>query len=296
LPRADNLASGGGVAVVMPTRRTRAHSALANDKQSPNKIRAKIKSAFGGLHVREAASEHLEQTITTLTGIAVARMHPSAAPNAFAPANRVTCEAELALILSAADTMKRAIEELHEPTISALANVGVLRSDLHRWAIELREAVERADVSDVPATLRRGRHRDDFAKRIAAYLASEFQFLTGCRPTMRVRTDAHAQSGTAYGPFLEFVTNVFRAMGIKAAPESFARAAVNTLKRRDRKKFDAAFKISNAEGMEYVMGWWNGLSAQQRAELPPQIADSIARWRTATGLSNGENMRSTEGQ
>lgn len=60
------------------------------------------------------------------------------------------------------------------------------------------------------------------AWEVAKQAKYTYQTLTGKRATVATK------DGKAYGPFLDFVANIFRATGIKASPETWAREAVKT--------------------------------------------------------------------
>lgn len=53
----------------------------------------------------------------------------------------------------------------------------------------------------------------------AAECAKAYHALSDAKPTVRTK------DGTAYGPFLEFVTDIFLALDIEASPETWARIA-----------------------------------------------------------------------
>jgi hypothetical protein len=251
-----------------------------------------IEAAFAHLHMRPATEEHLQQTIKLLAKIAVDRSKPDQAGNAFKRANRRTCEAQLRSILNAADALISAVNELHEPTILALAQVGVMRTDLLLRATHIKEVVGRADLSQVVSRLPKGRPSDEFARDIASHLASNFQLITGKRPTIGVHAGTHPETGQAYGPFIELVTRVFAAMGIRARPEFFAREAVKDFTDRDTAAIAAHQEKALADGMEHLVQWWRNLSAEEQAKEPPYMHQLVQDWISAHPPTNGENKPS----
>lgn len=62
------------------------------------------------------------------------------------------------------------------------------------------------------------------ATRVAVECAKVFHALGGQKPSVNTRAGVRDE-GTAYGPFLDFVTDVFETLGISASPEARARAA-----------------------------------------------------------------------
>jgi hypothetical protein len=116
----------------------------------------------------------------------------------------------------------KAIDGLHEPTILALAAPSIVwlaRGGLRRLAQQAANAARQADVSNVPLKCPR-QPENCRAPVVANYLANEYETFTGKRPTVRTR------NGAAYGPFLELVRKVFRAMSIDNSAEAAARKAV----------------------------------------------------------------------
>ena len=69
-----------------------------------------------------------------------------------------------------------------------------------------------------------GRPRKGRAERIASAAASVFERLTGKPSTLR-----HSE-GVAYGPFLDFLKDVFKACGITASAEAQAKAVRRKLR------------------------------------------------------------------
>lgn len=67
----------------------------------------------------------------------------------------------------------------------------------------------------------KGRPTETIADFTAQECASVFKEVSGKRPT--VSTDPNSYGNQAYGPFLDFVTEVFSELGIEASPETWAR-------------------------------------------------------------------------
>jgi hypothetical protein len=72
----------------------------------------------------------------------------------------------------------------------------------------------------------RGNKTDPDINHLAKSLGPLYHMVTGARPTRRNRTD----DGKPYGPFLEFVENVFKLAGINAPAANYARKACDAFK------------------------------------------------------------------
>lgn len=68
-----------------------------------------------------------------------------------------------------------------------------------------------------------GKQKNSAAYHFASELAQVYYLKTGEKPT--VNTNPHVKGNPAYGPFLDLVTDSFKAVGISAKPERCARLA-----------------------------------------------------------------------
>jgi hypothetical protein len=103
---------------------------------------------------------------------------------------------------------------------------GVLLEHIQLLGKLLTEASEKVNVSGMSVITPSGEFNSAkpkklFARYVAIDCAKLFQELTTMPP--KVRTES--SSGKAYGPFLDFVSDVFEALEISASPEVWARAA-----------------------------------------------------------------------
>lgn len=93
-------------------------------------------------------------------------------------------------------------------------------------AVDLDGKSVMSDIRDHPQqnSFNKSKPRETLARGFAAKCAQKYYQITGLMPT--VRTGYEEVSHTAYGPFFEFVKDVFPAAGITASPETWAREAV----------------------------------------------------------------------
>ena len=141
------------------------------------------------------------------------------------------------------------VSDLHQPTILALGDVGILgeqRQSLEEVALRLTNAdvtaleaeikflqnvasrAMRADVSNISNVPVRGRPVNNLAMGVIRILHGEFEPLTGKQPTRTVRSD-HPGSPVS-GDFFNFVRDVFVALRIDAKPEAYVRAILKERK------------------------------------------------------------------
>ena len=166
----------------------------------------------------------------------MANFPPSAQRNpAFDVVGRQSTIKELDVLAKKCEGLTECLESLHGPAIDALAEAGF--SDRHlllKLASQAYISTQRADVSNVPESQGKGRPEARLSSGIARILAFNYQELTGNKPTINV--DPYSHGHKAYGPFLDFVKDVFNALGVRASPEASAREAIEaTRESRDKK-------------------------------------------------------------
>lgn len=115
--------------------------------------------------------------------------------------------------------------------MDAMSAVAFLSKHLAEIASSLRTAASEIDedggsvVAALDATaaagFARGRPRETAARWVASKCAEIYFQQTGSQPSVIVPF----AGGPAYGPFLEFVSDMFRAVGISASPENHAKEA-----------------------------------------------------------------------
>jgi hypothetical protein len=186
------------------------------------------------LPVNVGGEERLSHAVMLLTQIATP---PPAPDTAFRRVGRARCEAELKALGKSAETLVRAISNLHRPTILALAAPPaswMARGELKRLAQQAAAAAFRANVSDVERASK-VQPRNRASPMVADILADEYERITGKRPTVRTR------DGIAYGPFFELVRDIFIAMGFRDSPEVASR---NALRYRQKSRKGSAHPAS----------------------------------------------------
>ena len=82
------------------------------------------------------------------------------------------------------------------------------------------------------------KHSKTTAKFFSFECADAYFRMTGKDPTVSNRQIPHAQgmSNEAYGPFLDFVADAFRAAEVGASPETWAKAAVRNFRSKNDRK------------------------------------------------------------
>jgi hypothetical protein len=90
----------------------------------------------------------------------------------------------------------------------------------------LISSVQSLDRRHVRSAARTGRPKKQAAKAIAANAAANFELLTGRRATLSTPT----AGGKASGAFLDFLSEVFKILGVDASPESQAKVAIDLAK------------------------------------------------------------------
>lgn len=75
-----------------------------------------------------------------------------------------------------------------------------------------------------------GKQKAATARAFALALAKVYHDKTGRRPTVSTRAIPNKKGHEAYGPFLDFVRDAFKAVGVEESPETWARAAHKSFK------------------------------------------------------------------
>ena len=120
------------------------------------------------------------------------------------------------------------------PIVSALDAAELIGRDLDELRACLEEAAERVDPNAAPVFdylgygFKSGRAAETAALFTAFECANAFHVLSGMRPTRRTNW----KNGRTYGPFLDLVRDMFKALGIEEAHvEHAARQAIDMEKR-----------------------------------------------------------------
>lgn len=167
---------------------------------------------------------------------------------------------ELKNIISLSNKLARQLDSLHGPAVLALANIGLheIRITLPPLLTKMSRAVQEkvtmktdwkssGPVKSTAAADTRTPNKDSKRKNaippedsksvkggrpinlqaniLAAILSHYYHELTGKEPTLIV--NPYSKSLAAYGPFLELVSSVFKAAGIRSSAEHAARLAID---------------------------------------------------------------------
>jgi hypothetical protein len=199
--------------------------------------RNRIEAAFQRLVIRDGMEQQLRHAVDLLTRIAEAGPQPI--PNCFRDIGRAGTRKELESLANRADALERAISDLHQPAIGALAESGFVARQsildfLRSLALAARGPRALAYLeNEVPIKPKSTKPPDMLANGVGAILANDYFVLTGKKPTRRTKTYGE-DSGGAYGPFFDLVKDVFLVIGIEADPDRVHREAITTFKKRDR--------------------------------------------------------------
>ncbi len=124
------------------------------------------------------------------------------------------------------------LEALHQPVILALANKGIMVSELVPALRKIHAPARAAKLGRLRRRKVRGRPQKLVANAIARILASNYKTLTG--KAAKVATDW--DTGVAYGAYLRLVRDVFKALKVNANPEHTARNATRRKRRKIAQK------------------------------------------------------------
>jgi len=180
-----------------------------------------IEKAFSVLELQNGIDDQLCGIIKLL-----AEMSPTPGTHVnFQKASKAKCKNELMAMALQAKKLSKCLEQLHQPSILALADAGFwkLRTELTLLCQQAVEAANLADVSKISPEPTRGRPREPQSYGIAKILAYEFQRVTGKSPTISVPSDTSKKAG---GPFIGLIKAVFSTIGINASHEAVAKQAI----------------------------------------------------------------------
>jgi hypothetical protein len=155
--------------------------------------------------------------------------------------------------------LARLVRELPGPAMTALFDVDAIvfdgeqrLADIANFAIGFPEKLESGDAvsaqelrfwAEIAKHARNvrlkprnaGRPSNMLAHSVANTLARRYFNLTGNQPTLSTVVGKKGE-GTVYGPFLDFVREIFKILNIKHAPLSYASPAAYKLRGSGRKK------------------------------------------------------------
>lgn len=198
--------------------------------QRPLSTHSRIERAFRHLNIRpEAAAQvpGLADVLARLEGRV-----SGIVPSRFRSISGKRAKTELATISRLAARLDNQISRLHEPSVVALADEGILtfQASNHARLIAERAASAGAKIALNPPH-DRGRPRKLAAEAIATIVSAGYSSLTGKTPTI----STNWSTGRAGGPFLHLLAEVFAALKVRASPEAAARKLIRNLKRREPK-------------------------------------------------------------
>jgi len=157
--------------------------------------------------------------------------HSGTAPNEFLDIGRQACQRELKAVRKLALRLAEAIDGLHEPSILALANVGItfprpmLSADVRR----LVTAIDAIPLDKLLEKAGRGRKTNNLSAGVTMLTAAAFTALTSKPPSLKWTSD----NSKLVGPWADFLEKVFKAMGFPSPGSQFIRMGIPPKKRRD---------------------------------------------------------------
>lgn len=196
----------------------------------PDTVRRELDRACRRLRLRPDAEARIPAIVSVLMDVALTSPGKTGElPAVFSPIGRKTCERELAVLTAAATRLADALEQLHEPTVLALAQVGFAASQRRGLPDMLRavgDQAKRADVSEVALRSGRGRRPDRRSEAVARIAGSAYRSLTGKRPTYTTDPTTSRRSGN----WPAFLQAIFAAIGIEGAGDHWARTVADKMR------------------------------------------------------------------
>ena len=203
--------------------------------------REKIEAAYLRLPIIDAQRSRVREFIDFMADVnPVYEMY-----SGFKKLGRNSTKKELAALAKLANELAAKLDNMHAPMIEVLANAGFKNSsvfnphnqstdiyDLTQLCRKLANAVELANVSILPLQGDTGRPEKPIANLLGKKLARDFEVLTGKQPTVPFNNE----KSKSYGPFLDFVTAIFSAIGIDASAETAARGAIKKHPAKSKEK------------------------------------------------------------
>jgi hypothetical protein len=192
--------------------------------------RPELEKAFKTLLVARGQEGRMGGMIDSLLGFAgKTNVKP---PPRLREVSHKRAQGELRQLLRSIDALAIQLDKLHRPVIVALADRGVLAHSLGQSLRKISEAARAADLTGVSEQASKGRPPKVGPNVLTEFLASCYKSLTGKAPTVVTDWD----TGKAYGPFLQLVSDVFMALEVKANPEDAARKVVRKKEKKRQAK------------------------------------------------------------
>jgi hypothetical protein len=184
--------------------------------------RSAIEASFRKLPILPSEEWRMPSVVSALVGIAEANSRPT--PTQPPKAGRAAVRKQLDGISRQCNDLANALVSLSEGSIDALADAGLLQiaPSLEATLRAVSAIAQNADTDGAPKNAK-GRQRNHLASGVAAVLATDYQRLTGKKPTRA------SYESDEYGPFYELVADIFLALCIKASAAKYAKEAIASL-------------------------------------------------------------------
>ena len=193
-------------------------------------VRLQLAQAFNRLTIKPDQRHLIPNLVDAL--LPMAGKTNISLPARYKRVGGVTIRKELQKLVRLIAALHAHLDSLHEPSIVALADCHLL---LPTFMVELKRAAKAANVStlasdailrEAPKNNGKGRPQNRVANRIASILAEKYKSLTLKTPTITVDVN----DNSARGPYLQLVTDVFKALGVKASAEAAAHFAISRIR------------------------------------------------------------------
>lgn len=209
---------------------------MAKPKRGPKKTNSTSVSLEE--HLRRIATRQIPERemagllhALLVSGGDTTRAHANQSFPAGRPADVDQTKNELRRLAKAAEDFANALWNLSAPAASAFANWDTLLTTARITAVVAAISASHccedlvAGTSVEPQLL-------SAQERLAYVAAHVFLVVTGTKPSRRTTTSG---SQVAYGPFFEFLTEVFAVRGISASPENCAKVALKAMEKNRAK-------------------------------------------------------------
>jgi hypothetical protein len=191
-----------------------------------------LRAACHKLPKRHDSATNVETAVSRLVTLAQAlRNRPPASETAFSIASKSTCDTELRALSRHASALAEVLENLHQPTILALADDGFdssFRTDLPAILRRMVLRADRATIPDQPPNAGRGAKRRQEPYVIARLAGSIYRDITGRIPTFTTYPITSAVSGL----WPTFLKDVLSAIGVDGYGDRLMRTVAKEMKSR----------------------------------------------------------------
>lgn len=213
-----------------------------------------IETAFRKLNPPKEKDPDLQRAIKTIRIVCEAPQKQTSP--SFRNVGKRKTDLELKKIVGYSKKLAQHLASLHGPAVLALADLGlheiritlppllkkvaravqeelIVKTNIERIGVTNQDLNQKqAKPIDDKKSVKGGRPINLHANAIAVMLSHYYHELTEKEPTLII--DPYSKTSAASGPFLELVTSIFKAAGIRSNAEHAARLAVKA--RRNRKE------------------------------------------------------------